>query len=569
MLVAATGPSGQGLVEGLIVDAFVPRITYGKLVKRPDAPPPGAASDQGQGDASGEGEGEGEGAARKKKKRKINLFPTAQATSFEWNIAEIRADMIWDALADSLLKSWEWLAFWRNSPPALLNMRLRPTSNDENALMVQFFTWESLHPEMSWWRHFETQIPDLAALGTTQVWLPPPNKAMRKVRHCSLRRRSKARLNNLQEGQGYDAYDLWDLGEFYQKGTIATRWGTKEELVHAIATANAHGIDVLIDAVLNHKLGADRPEKFMAVPVDPNNRLKDIGPAREIEGWTAFDFLGRGDKYSTFKWTHEHFTGLDWDHRSRTKGVFRIASSRHQGWSRWVDTELGNYDYLLGIDINHRHPDVRRDLFAWGAWVLQTTGGAGFRLDAIKHMDRRFLLSFIKQVREELGRNDLFSVAEYWSSDLEPIKPYIRAFEGLVTFFDVPLHYNFHEASKAGSRYDLRRILDKTILKYRPSDSVTFVDNHDTQVGQTLESWVRHAAALVPAFKHPSHLGSHPRSVAISSSRHTPSYCSIAKATREYHCPPFARVNQPRLTFLLFAFPRIPPKMRLLLGPLS
>ena len=52
----------------------------------------------------------------------------------------------------------------------------------------------------------------------------------------------------------------------------------------------------------------------MAVPVDPNNRLKDLGPAREIEastsvlldagaslimhtqGWTAFDFLGRGDK---------------------------------------------------------------------------------------------------------------------------------------------------------------------------------------------------------------------------------------------------------------------------------
>ncbi|KAI9060672.1 glycoside hydrolase family 13 protein [Trametes sanguinea] len=380
--------------------------------------------------------------------------------------------MIWDALADSLLKSWEWLAFWRNSPPALLNMRLRPTSSDENALMVQFFTWESLHPEMSWWRHFESQVPDLAALGVTQVWLPPPNKAMRK------------------EGQGYDAYDLWDLGEFYQKGTIATRWGTKEELVRAIATANAHGIDVLIDAVLNHKLGADRPEKFMAVPVDPHNRLKDIGPAREIEGWTAFDFLGRGDKYSSFKWTHEHFTGLDWDHSSRTKGVFRIASSRHQGWSRWVDTELGNYDYLLGIDINHRHPDVRKDLLAWGAWVLQTTGGAGFRLDAIKHMDRRFLLSFIKHVREELGRNDLFSVAEYWSSNLEPIKPYIRAFEGLVTFFDVPLHYNFHEASKAGSRYDLRRILDNTILKYRPGDSVTFVDNHDTQVGQTLESWV-------------------------------------------------------------------------------
>ena len=91
----------------------------------------------------------------------------------------------------------------------------------------------------------------------------------------------------------------WDLGEFDQKGAIATRWGTKEQLVSAIATARAHGIDVLIDAVLNvrisirlnvltnefnqHKLGADRVETFDAVAVDIKNRLKDLGPAREIE----------------------------------------------------------------------------------------------------------------------------------------------------------------------------------------------------------------------------------------------------------------------------------------------
>lgn len=63
--------------------------------------------------------------------------------------------------------------------------------------------------------------------------------------------------------------------------------------------------------------------------------------------------------------------------------------------------------------IDHRHPEVRKDLLAWGAWVLQvcnsasiwpdngslnglqTTGAMGFRLDAIKHMDRRFLLDFV------------------------------------------------------------------------------------------------------------------------------------------------------------------------------
>ena len=76
----------------------------------------------------------------------------------------------------------------------------------------------------------------------------------------------------LQQGRGYDAYDLvcdndhcsdflfwihflrafqWDLGEFKQKGTVATRWGTKEELLSAVRVAKESGIDVLIDAVLN------------------------------------------------------------------------------------------------------------------------------------------------------------------------------------------------------------------------------------------------------------------------------------------------------------------------------
>jgi len=43
----------------------------------------------------------------------------------------------------------------------------------------------------------------------------------------------------------------WDLGEFNQKGGVATRWGTKTELLDAIDVAKRHGVHVLIDAVLN------------------------------------------------------------------------------------------------------------------------------------------------------------------------------------------------------------------------------------------------------------------------------------------------------------------------------
>ncbi|TFK47785.1 alpha amylase [Heliocybe sulcata] len=360
-------------------------------------------------------------------------------------------------------------------------MNLGPGSDPEadNPLMLQFFTWDSEHPEMSWWQHFQDEVPQLHDLGVTQVWLPPPNKAMHG-----------------KHGRGYDAYDLWDLGEFDQKGSTSTRWGTKDQLLEGINTARRHGIDVLIDAVLNHKMGGDRRERFKGVPVSSNNRLKDIGPPREIEAWTAFDFPGRGNKYSSMKWTHEHFTGIDWDDITRSSSVFRIPTAGRKGWSRLVDNELGNYDYLMGADIDHNHLDVQKDLFEWGSWVLDTTGATGFRLDAIKHIDRAFLLQFLLKMKQRPERKKMFAVAEYWSGNVNLLLPYIRAFQGQLAFFDVPLHYNFHRASRLGPNYDLRMIFGRTVVQHRPGDAVTFVDNHDTEIGQSLESWVHDSFKL-------------------------------------------------------------------------
>lgn len=63
--------------------------------------------------------------------------------------------------------------------------------------------------------------------------------------------------------------------------------------------------------------------------------------------------------------------------------------------------------------------------------------------------------------------------------------------------FDVPLHHNFHRASQQGAEYDLREILKGSLVESRPSDAVTFVDNHDTAIGCSLESWVRGAGNLL------------------------------------------------------------------------
>ena len=72
------------------------------------------------------------------------------------------------------------------------------------------------------------------------------------------------------QGNGYDVYDLYDLGEFDQKGGKATKWGTKDELLKLTAKGKELGVAFYWDAVLNHKAAADHKEKCHVVEVDQN-----------------------------------------------------------------------------------------------------------------------------------------------------------------------------------------------------------------------------------------------------------------------------------------------------------
>ena len=64
--------------------------------------------------------------------------------------------------------------------------------------------------------------------------------------------------------------------------------------------------------------------------------------------------------------------------------------------------------------------------------------------------------------------------------------------------FDVPLHYHLHQASVSDGNVDLSRLWENTLTASIPELSVTFVENHDTQPGQslasTVASWFKAAA---------------------------------------------------------------------------
>ena len=59
-----------------------------------------------------------------------------------------------------------------------------------------------------------------------------------------------------------------------------------------------------------------------------------------------------------------------------------------------------------------------------------------------------------------------------------------------MSLFDIPLHYNFYRASISNGNFNMSHIFDGTLVESNPSKAVTFVDNHDTEPGQALESWV-------------------------------------------------------------------------------
>lgn len=339
----------------------------------------------------------------------------------------------------------------------------------ENGVMMQYFEW-NLPNDGQLWNKLKADAKHLHEIGITSVWIPPAYKA------------------DEQQDEGYATYDLFDLGEFNQKGTVRTKYGTKDELKAAIDELHKYQISVYLDTVLNHKTGADFTEKFMAQEADPQNRNKMISEPYEIQGWTGYNFPGRAKKYSGFDWHWYHFTGTEMDDAQRKTGIFRILGEG-KNWSEGVDAENGNYDFLLGNDIDLDHPEVINELNHWGIWVSKELNLDGVRLDAIKHMKDQFIKKFLEAIRAERGDN-FFAVGEYWNGDLETLDSYLNRVGNKLNLFDVPLHYNMYGASSS-EHFDMQNLLVNALVVERPTLAVTFVDNHDSQRGSSLESQVK------------------------------------------------------------------------------
>lgn len=354
------------------------------------------------------------------------------------------------------------------------------TDKKKNGTMMQYFEWY-LPEDGTLWKQVAEQAETLAEYGITALWLPPAYKGPDGMKEV-----------------GYGVYDLYDLGEFDQKGSIPTKYGTKAEYIDAIKACHKAGLQVYGDVVLDHRIGADETENVEVIECAPDDREHQTSDVETIRAYTRFTFPGRKGKYSDFIWDHTCFDGVDYDANTKRNALFLF---KDHSWEQNVDPENGNFDYLMGADVDFSSPKVIEELTKWGKWFLDETDADGLRLDAVKHIDAAFYRDFLPAMRE-YKQKELFAVGEYWSTDLSRLQHYLSEVQADMSLFDVPLHFNLQRISNNGENEDLRKVFDGTLTAADPAHSVTFVDNHDTEPGQALCSWVNgwfreHAYALI------------------------------------------------------------------------
>jgi alpha-amylase len=293
------------------------------------------------------------------------------------------------------------------------------------AAMMQAFYWDCPREdgrEFAWWNHVRGKVPALAEIGFDALWLPPAHKA----------------ANIDGPSMGYDPYDYYDLGEFDQKGSIPTWFGSKQELLDLIRVAHDHGLTVLADMVINHNSGAD---------------AREVNPITEQTRWTRFD--PRSGQFPR-----------DWE---------CFHPNRFESWDE------GTFGDML--DLSHRNPYVFGEILKLARWLVETIGFDGFRYDFVKG----YGASTVEAIQEYRYLRDgkpfrPYGVAEHWDT-ARAIESWVNVTnfsnQNPVDVFDFPLR-EMLKALCDQYRFGLGNLVNwETILRDQPQTTVSFVENHD------------------------------------------------------------------------------------------
>lgn len=270
-----------------------------------------------------------------------------------------------------------------------------------------------------WWDHLAAQAEAFAQAGFTAVWLPPALKG------------ASGSLSS-----GYDVFDDYDLGSKRQKGTIPTRYGTRESLQRCVAVMRANGLDVYADLVENQRDGDDGHFNFHYADAFGNS------PGGRFE-------KGPGDFHP---------------HVPQDPGVF---TDQFQ-----FGRDLAP---IRGLPKDH----CRNGLLDAADWLARALDLQGFRLDNMKGVSTEFTTELLQHG----ALANKFAVGEFADGRLQLVQDWANAVQHRAAAFDFPLHFALKNMCNAADTFNMASLDHAGLAGVDPGGAVTFVENHDSDRG--------------------------------------------------------------------------------------
>ena len=258
---------------------------------------------------------------------------------------------------------------WRYSPPA------------RRGAILQWFATD--------YKTMLRRLPEVVQAGYGSIYLPPPSKS-----------------GGGGFSAGYNPIDRFDLGDRLLSGTVKTRFGSTEELQDLIRAAKRYGLEVYCDLIINHN---DNRASWAI------NRYPDMIPedfhirSSADTGNNEIDFNNAGPL--SFAMLNHDLVGLtDIAHENGNltqTGAFNLPS--YAEWNMWgkpwfVRQPTTPQYYPGGVPVKE---DVREYLRRWCWWLSNVVGFDGFRVDALKHVNPRFMMKTQGQSGYDANNSDL------------------------------------------------------------------------------------------------------------------------------------------------------------------
>ena len=293
-------------------------------------------------------------------------------------------------------------------------------------VLLQGFYWDVPSPAAGntsapwWWDHLAHQANTLASYGFSAVWIPPELKS-----------------NSGGYSDGYDPFDDYDLGSKLQKGTLPTRYGTREQLERCCAILRANGLNIYADIVDNHRDGDDGNYNFTYVD--------------------AYGHAGKG-----------RFSKSFYDF--------------HPNVPQDPDVPLGNNENFteFGRDlapINGENHWVYNGLNSAGDWQTKALDLQGNRLDFVPGISTDWLYPFLNYG----AMSGKFAVGEYWDDSVSDLEYWIGTMmQARASAFDFPLRDMLKQMCNNPSNFNMASLDHAGLAGQDPFHAVTFVENHDT-----------------------------------------------------------------------------------------